>query len=223
MSKKFAVVLCGSGRSDGSEITEAVSTLVHLSRHGAAYRCFAPDAPQADVVNHATGKPMPGTQTRNMMVEGARIARGEISPITALKAADYDMVVFPGGNGLAKNLCDFASKGPDCSVMPDVERVIREFHGAKKGMGFICIAPVLAARVLGARMNGPGCKVTIGTSEDVAGAIATMGSTNVPKGVGEAYLDEKNRVYSTPAYMFDAKPHEVFEGIGRMIDLMMRG
>lgn len=222
MSKKVAVVLCGSGRSDGSEITEAVSTIVHLSRHGAAYKCFAPDSPQAEVINHATGKPMPGTQTRNMMVEAARISRGEISPLTSLFAAEFDMVVFPGGNGLAKNLCDFATRGSECSVIPDVERVIREFHGAKKGIGLICIAPVLAARVLGARMNGPGCKVTIGTSDEVAGKIAEMGSTNVPKGVSEAYVDDKNRVYSTPAYMCDAKPHEVFEGIGRLIDLMMR-
>ena len=222
MAKKVAVVLCGSGRSDGSEITEAVSTIVHLSRHGAAYKCFAPDSPQTDVINHATGKPMPGTQTRNMMVEAARISRGEISPLTSLFAAEFDMVVFPGGNGLAKNLCDFATRGSECSVIPDVERVIREFHTAKKGIGLICIAPVLAARVLGARMNGPGCKVTIGTSDEVAGKIAEMGSTNVPKGVSEAYLDDKNRVYSTPAYMCDAKPHEVFEGIGRLIDLMMR-
>lgn len=222
MSKKVAVVLCGSGRSDGSEITEAVSTIVHLSRHGAAYKCFAPDSPQTDVINHATGKPMPGTQTRNMMVEAARISRGEISPLTSLFAAEFDMVVFPGGNGLAKNLCDFATRGSECTVIPDVERVIREFHGAKKGIGLICIAPVLAARVLGARMNGPGCKVTIGTSDEVAGKIAEMGSTNVPKGVSEAYVDDKNRVYSTPAYMCDAKPHEVFEGIGRLIDLMMR-
>jgi enhancing lycopene biosynthesis protein 2 len=222
MSKKVAVVLCGSGRSDGSEITEAVSTIVHLSRHGAAYRCFAPDSPQTEVINHATGKPMPGTQTRNMMVEAARISRGEISPLTSLFAAEFDMVVFPGGNGLAKNLCDFATRGSECTVIPDAERVIREFLAAKKGIGLICIAPVLAARVLGARMNGPGCKVTIGTSEEVAGKIAEMGSTNVPKGVSEAYLDDKNRVYSTPAYMCDAKPHEVFEGIGRLIDLMMR-
>ncbi len=222
MSKKVAVVLCGSGRSDGSEITEAVSTIVHLSRHGATYKCFAPDSPQTDVINHATGKPMPGTQTRNMMVEAARISRGEISQLTSLFAAEFDMVVFPGGNGLAKNLCDFATRGSECTVIPDVERVIREFHTAKKGIGLICIAPVLAARVLGARMNGPGCKVTIGTSDEVAGKIAEMGSTNVPKGVSEAYLDDKNRVYSTPAYMCDAKPHEVFEGIGRLIDLMMR-
>ncbi|MFZ4573233.1 MAG: isoprenoid biosynthesis glyoxalase ElbB [Phycisphaerales bacterium] len=222
MAKNFAVVLCGSGRSDGSEITEAVSTLVHLSRLGLTYRCFAPDAPQTEIVNHATGKLMPGNQSRNMMVESARISRGEISPITSLLAADFDAVVFPGGNGLAKNLCDFASKGAECVVMPDVERVIREFHAAKKGIGLICIAPVLAARVLGARMNGPGCKVTIGSDAGAAGKIAEMGSTNVPKGVGEAYLDEKNRVYSTPAYMYDAKPHEVFEGIGRMIEMMAR-
>lgn len=221
MSKKVAVVLCGSGRMDGSEVTEAVSTLIHLSRHGAAYKCFAPDAPQTEVINHVTNKVAPG-QTRNMMVEAARIARGDIAPITALRASDYDMVVFPGGNGLAKNLCDFAAKGSDCAILPDIERVIREFHAAKKSAGFICIAPVLAARVHGARMNGPGCKVTIGTDQGVAGLIGEMGSVHVPKGVSEAYFDEKNRVFSTPAYMCDASPAQVFDGIGRMIEMMMK-
>jgi len=222
MSKAFAVVLCGSGRSDGSEITEAVSTLIHLSRRGVTYKCFAPDAPQAEVVNHATGKAQPGAYSRNMMVESARISRGDISPITALRVEDFDGVIFPGGNGLAKNLCDFATKGAECTVVPDVEHVIRAFHGAKKGIGLICIAPVLAARVLGTRMNGPGCKVTIGTTQEVADLIGVMGSTNVPKGVAEAYCDETHKIYSTPAYMCDAKPHEVFDGIGRMVDLMLR-
>ncbi|MFN9994160.1 MAG: isoprenoid biosynthesis glyoxalase ElbB [Phycisphaerales bacterium] len=221
MSKKVAVVLCGSGRMDGSEITEAVSTIVHLSRHGVSWKCFAPDAPQNEVVNHLTNKVSPG-QTRNMMVEAARIARGDVAPITTLTASDFDMLVFPGGNGLAKNLCDFAAKVSDCTVLPDVERVIREFHAAKKSMGFICIAPVLAARILGARMNGPGCKVTIGTDPGVAGLIGEMGSVHVPKGVSESYFDEKNRVFSTPAYMCDANPSQIFDGIGRMIDMMLK-
>lgn len=222
MTRNFAIVLCGSGRADGSEITEAVSTIVHLSRHQAKVRFFAPDVPQTEVINHATGKPMPGSHTRNMMVEAARISRGNIENIETLRAADFDGVVFPGGNGLAKNLCDFATKGPECSVMPEVERVIREFHGAKKSIGLICIAPVLAARVLGTRMNGPGCKVTLGSDDAVAGAVATMGSTHVAKSVSEAFVDEKNRIFSTPAYMCDAKPHEVFDGIGRMIEMMMK-
>jgi enhancing lycopene biosynthesis protein 2 len=221
MPRNVAVVLAGCGRADGSEITEAVSVLVHLSRHGVAYRCFAPDAPQTDVINHATGKPMPGG-TRNMMVEAARISRGEISPLAKLDVAEFGAVVFPGGYGAAKNLCTFGlggeKSGAECEVLPDVVRVLKAFHGAKKPIGVICIAPVLAARVLGTRQGGPGVKVTIGSDAETAGAIATMGSTNVPKGVTEAYVDEGNRIVSTPAYMCDAKPHEVFEGIGKLVD-----
>lgn len=221
MKKRIAVVLCGCGRADGSEIHESVSVLVHLSRHAVDYRCFAPDAPQTDCINHATGKPMPGGQTRNMLVESARISRGEITPLASLAANDFDAVVFPGGFGAAKNLCNFATKGSDCTVIPDVARVIREFHNAKKPIGMCCIAPVLAARLLGSRMNGPGCTVTIGTDEQTAAAIATMGSKNVAKSVSESFTDANNLLVTTPAYMCDARPHEVFEGVGRMIDGVM--
>src|SRR5438105_3624402 len=126
-----AVVLAGCGRGDGSEIHEAVSCLIHLARLGAAYRCFAPDALQADVVNHATGKSVPG-EKRNQMVEAARIARGEIAPLSTLDPAAFDAVVFPGGFGAAKNLCTFAKDGENCTVIPDVERVVKGFDKAVK-------------------------------------------------------------------------------------------
>ena len=41
---------------------------------------------------------------RNVLVESARIARGNISPLSTLSATSYDAVVFPGGFGAAKNL-----------------------------------------------------------------------------------------------------------------------
>lgn len=222
MSKNVAVILCGSGRSDGSEITESVSTLIHLARLGATVSCFAPDMPQTEVVNHATGKPQPGN-TRNMMVEAARISRGNIAPLTSLKAEQFDALIIPGGFGVAKNLCDFASKGTDCAIVPDVEQVLRAFHTLKKPIGLICIAPILAARVFGTRANGPGCRLTMGGPSPAADAAATLGATAIAKGVTEVMFDDKNRLYSTPAYMFDeAKPHQVFEGIGRMVELMLK-
>src|SRR5262245_1491883 len=218
MPKNVAVILSGCGRADGSEIHESVSILLHLSRLGVNYTCFAPDAPQTDVANHATGKPMPAGQTRNMMVEAARISRGDIQALSRLDPAQFGGVVFPGGFGAAKNLCDFAGKGADCTVLPDVERTLKGFHAAKKPIALCCIAPVIAARVLGTRQGGPGVKVTIGTDQRTADAIATMGATNVPRSVTEAFVDEANRVVTTPAYMCDARPHEVYEGIGRMCE-----
>ncbi|MCC6660206.1 MAG: isoprenoid biosynthesis glyoxalase ElbB [Phycisphaerales bacterium] len=213
-----AVVLAGCGRGDGSEITEAVSCLIHLSRLGATFACFAPDAPQADVVNHVTGKPAPG-ERRNQMVEAARIARGKVAPLASLDPERFDAVVFPGGFGAAKNLCTFAKDGANCTVIPDVERVVKAFQVGGKPLGMCCIAPVIAARVLGKASGGPGCTVTIGDDAGTAAAVAKMGSTNVVKGVIEAAVDPKNRLTTSPAYMYDdATPHQVFEGIGRMVE-----
>lgn len=218
---RVAVVLAGCGRADGSEVQESVSCLIHLSRLGATYRCFAPDKPLVDTVNHATGKP--ASETRNALAEAARISRGEITPLAKLDPLAFDAVVFPGGFGAAKNLCTFAKDGPSCDVEPDVTRVIRSFHEQKKPIGLCCIAPVLAARVLGKAMGGPGCKVTIGNDAATAKAIEAMGSVNVAKSATESLSDEANRVHTTPAYMFDASAHEVFVGIGKMIDSVVAG
>jgi enhancing lycopene biosynthesis protein 2 len=213
----IAVVLSGSGRADGSEIHESVCCLIHLARLGAPYRCFAPDAPQAGVVNHLTGKP--AGETRNQLVEAARIARSEISPLSQLNPADFDAVVFPGGFGAAKNLCTFAKDGENCTVIPDVERVVKGFHKAGKPVAMCCIAPIIAARVLGKAAGGPGCTVTIGDDAGTAAAIGKMGATNAVKSVTEAAVDEPNRLATTPAYMYgNASPWEVYQGIGRMIE-----
>ena len=217
MGQRVAVVLSGCGRGDGSEIHESVSVLVHLSRRGLAYRCFAPDAPQRDVINHATGEPAPG-ETRNQMVEAARISRGDIAPLSTLDVEAFDALVFPGGYGAAKNLCDFALAGADCRVEADVARVLKGFHAKKKPIALCCIAPVLAAKVLGTKNAGPGCRVTIGRDEGTAKAIASMGSTNVAMDATTSCVDQANRIITTPAYMCDASPFEVFTGIGAMID-----
>ncbi len=217
----IAVVLSGCGVNDGTEITEAVSVLVHLSRLGAKVSCFAPDAPQASVINHATGQPAAGA-SRNMMVESARISRGVITSLAKLRAADFDAVIFPGGYGAAKNLSDFATKGADCTVLPDVERVLKDFHAAKKPIGLCCVAPAIAARVLGTRRDGPGCTITLGDGKGTADAVGSMGSQHAARSVTDVCIDEKNRLITSPAYMYDAKPHEVFEGIGRMSEEVVR-
>lgn len=216
---KVAVILSGCGVFDGSEIREAVSVLIHLSRHGAEVQCYAPDIDQP-AVNHLTGKPE--AATRNVLVESARIARGKVLPLAKLKTAEYDAVVFPGGFGAAKNLCDFASAGSGCEVNAEVERVVDEFHAAGKPVGMCCIAPVIAARVLGKANGGPGVRVTIGNDAGAAAAIAEMGSSNVVKAVTEALVDEANNLITSPAYMYgDAPVHAVHEGVGAMIDGVM--
>lgn len=216
--KPVAVVLCGCGRSDGSEIHESVSVLVHLDRVGLKYQCFAPDAPQTEVVDHLSGKPV--TESRNMLVEAARIARGDIKPLSQLDVNTHAAVAFPGGFGAAKNLCTFAKDGANCTVRPDVAGVIRAFYEHKKPIALVCISPVLAAKVLGKAAGGPGCSITLGGPGDASNAAAAMGATPITKAVTEAYVDEANRILTTPAYMCDTGPHGVFTGVGKMIDAL---
>lgn len=210
--KKVGVVLAGSGVMDGSEIHEATLTLYFLDRAGAEIVCMAPDVEQRDVVNHLKGEP--SNETRNVLVEAARIARGNIKDIKEIKASDLDALIFPGGYGAAKNLCDFAIKGADCTVNPEVERLIKEMHEAGKPMGFICIAPVIAAKVLGA-------EVTIGNDKDTAAAIEKMGGKHVVKNVDDIALDEKNNVVSTPAYMLGPTISKVALGIEKLVNKVL--
>lgn len=220
---RVAVVLSGCGVSDGSEIHESVSVLIHLSRIGATVRCFAPDKEQAVCVNHFTGEVEPRRQ-RNMLHEAARIARGGrdgspgSEPLSDLDPAEFDAVVFPGGFGAAKNLCTFAVDGAECDVEPDVARVFRTFHAAAKPIGLCCIAPVIAARLLGTASGGSGCTVTLGAEGDAPAAVRKMGAQHKPCRVGETCVDRDNRLVTTPAYMLDAPLHEIHQGIGRMID-----
>lgn len=205
MSKaKFAVVLSGCGVYDGAEIHEAVLTLLAVDRAGATYQCFAPDVAQMHVVNHLTGQPM--DESRNVLVEAARIARGAIKPLSELRVADFDAVLFPGGFGAAKNLCTFAVAGPDCSVNPDAEAAIKAFHAAGKPIGALCISPALVAKVLGK------VTVTIGSDAGTAQAVEKTGATHVVASHGQTVVDAANKVVTTPCYMLDATIGQIDDG-----------
>jgi enhancing lycopene biosynthesis protein 2 len=156
------------------------------------------------------------------MIEAARIARGRVAPLSTLRTPDFDAAIFPGGFGVAKNLCTFAKEGANCTVIPEVERVVKEFHEAGKPIGMCCIAPVIAARVLGTKAGGPGCQVTLGEDTGAAAAIGKMGATSVPRKVTEAVTDSANRLATAPAYMDgSATPWQVYEGIGKMIEQVL--
>ena len=190
---KFAVVLSGSGVYDGSEIHEAVMTLLAIDRQGGTYQCFAPDVDQLHVINHAVGAP--SDETRNVLVESARIARGAILPLSQYKPADYDVLVFPGGFGAAKNLCTFAIDGPNCSVNPDAEAAILATHAATKPIVALCIAPALIAKVLGK------VEVTIGNDKATAEALGAMGASHAERTHGETCVDTANKLVTSPCYM----------------------
>jgi enhancing lycopene biosynthesis protein 2 len=214
---KIGVILSGCGVYDGSEIHETVITLLALDRAGADVVIMAPDMEQA-VVNHLTGEPVEGA-VRNVLEESARIARGNISDIAKVKAGDLDALFIPGGFGAAKNLCDFAFKGPDCSVHPEVARLIREIVSAQKPLVAICIAPAVVAKVLGDDKLAH--ELTIGTDEGTAGAVASMGATHVPCPVNEFVIDKKNKIITSPAYMLAGSISEAAEGIEKSVQALM--
>lgn len=211
MSKKIGVVLSGCGVRDGSEIHEAVLTLLAVDQAGCEAICMAPDIELAEV-NHCT---MEATGAkRNVLVESARIARGNIKDIAGVKATGLDALIFPGGFGAALNLCDFGQKGAGASVNPEVARLVREMYAAKKPIGAICIAPALIAAILG---KDAGPTVTIGTDAGTATEIEKTGAKHQDCPVSGLVVDKENRIVTTPAYMLGTRITEVADGIAKCV------
>jgi len=211
MKKKIGIVLSGCGVFDGSEIHEAVCTLLSIDRNGAEAVCMAPDMDLREV-DHFSGKET-GVK-RNVLIESARIARGKIIDISQVEAADLDALIFPGGFGAAKNLCTFASKGADATVYPDVARLLKEMVALKKPIGAICIAPALVAVVLGKDCTP---KVTIGNDAGTAASINMTGSVHLDCPVTEVIVDRENNIVSTPAYMLAGSISEVADGVDKAV------
>lgn len=210
--KKVAVILSGCGHQDGAEITEAISTLIALSQLGVSYSCFAPTM-TFHPTNHQTGEKNLA-ETRDLLTESARIARGQIQDIQSLKEKEFDAIIFPGGFGAALHLSNWAEKGAQCQVHPQVERLIKEFHHSSKPIGAICIAPTLVAKVLGSQ----GVTVTIGNNAAVIEQIEKTGASHVECPVDDFITDRLHKVITTPAYMYDTEPHKVFKGIKSLVN-----
>jgi enhancing lycopene biosynthesis protein 2 len=214
--KRVGVILSGSGYLDGSEIHEATLTLLFLDKRGAKVTAMAPDVRQMHVVDHLRGEAA-GAESRNVLAEAARITRGAIVDVKSVKAEDLDALILPGGYGAAKNLCTFATEGVKLQVNPDVERLVRDVAAAGKPLGFICIAPVIAAKVLGAKK----VKLTIGNDPATAAVVNALGATHVDTPVDQIVVDEKNKVVSTPAYMLGPTIAPVAAGIERLVGAVL--
>jgi enhancing lycopene biosynthesis protein 2 len=212
MGKRIGVVLSGCGVYDGAEIHESVITLLAIDRLGAEAVICAPDRPQLHVINHLNGEVEDDT-TRNVLVESARIARGSIRDVTAVKADELDALILPGGFGAAKNLCDFAVRGADCEVDPGVAALVRAVHEQGKPVAAVCIAPALIARVLGDERP----ELTIGTDAETAGALEQMGATHIACPVTELVVDHDRKLISSPAYMLAGSISEAAEGIEKTV------
>ena len=209
--KKIGVMRSGCGVFDGSELHEAVLTLLEIAKSGAQAICMAPNKAQMHVINHLTGEPT--EETRNVLEESARIARGDIVDLATVGAGDLDALILPGGFGAAKNLSTFAVAGAQGVVDAEVKRLVEAMHAARKPIGFICIAPAVGAQILGDK----GISVTIGNDADTAEAIESCGATHVACGVNEIYKDATQRIISTPAYMLGPTITDVHEGIAKLV------
>ena len=212
--KKVAIILSGCGVNDGSEIHEAVLCLLHLTKQGASYQCFAPDKPQ-QVTNHLSGEADAGGE-RNVLVEAARIARGEIKPLSELAVADFDALLLPGGFGVATNLCDFAEQGANMTLDPEVLAACKAFASERKPAGYCCIAPILIPKIYPAGVKG-----TIGTDAGVAEAFNAMGGEHVGCAVTDVVEDSRYQVLSTPAYMLAKDIAQADTGIAKLVKRLL--
>lgn len=212
--KKFAIVLSGCGVFDGAEIHEATLTMLAIKKLGAEYEIFAPDIKQHHVINHITGKEM--SESRNVLIESARIARGVIKPLTAYHSNNFDALIFPGGFGAAKNLSTVAFKGPEAEINPDVEHAVMNTLEAKKPIGALCISPAFIAKIIG------DVKVTIGQDEGTAQAIEAMGAEHITTDHGDVVIDDDKLVFTTPCYMLDADITQIYDGAYNIVDAMLK-
>ena len=214
--KKVAVILAGCGTMDGSEINETVTLLLALDQHDIEYLAFAPDAYQAEVWNHATGKR--AEERRNMLVEAARIVRGNILPLNKFNADDFDALFFPGGSGAAKNIFTYAYDGINFKVNKEVEKAIHDIHAQGKPIGAMCIAPLMVAKVLG------NVNVTMGSGEcRQAKELPMIGCKHTETTHGGVAIDKEKKVYSTPCCMLDARLKDVYQGAWNLVEAMIKG
>ncbi|CNI50161.1 MULTISPECIES: isoprenoid biosynthesis glyoxalase ElbB [Yersinia] len=208
--KTVGVVLSGCGVFDGAEIHESVLTILALDRAGVDILFFAPDKPQLHVINHFTGEE--STEQRNVLVESARIARGQIKPLSSANSEQLDALIVPGGFGAAKNLSDFVLKGSECIIDPDLMMLIQSMHKSSKPIGFMCISPVMLPKLLGKPI-----RLTIGNDPDLIDVIDTMGGEHVICPADDVVVDIENKVVTTPAYMTATSISEAAKGIDKLV------
>ncbi|MCP4144599.1 MAG: isoprenoid biosynthesis glyoxalase ElbB [bacterium] len=212
---KVAVILSGCGVFDGTEIHEATATLLALDKANADVTICAPAIAQMHVVDHHSGSPV-DNQSRDVLIESARIARGPVADISDLNASNFDAVIITGGFGAAKNLCTFAVDGPECTINLDVADFLVAARESNKVIGAMCIAPALVAKLFGNDI-----KVTIGNDPGTAAAINATGATHVEATVNEVVVDESAKIVTTPAYMLAQNITEVFSGIQNLVDKVL--
>jgi len=224
MTTKVAVLLSGSGVYDGSEIHETVLSLLALAEAGMEYHCFAPNIDQHHVINHLNGEEM--NESRNVLIESARMARGAVEDIAKLKTQDFDALMMPGGFGAAKNWTKWAFEGPDGEIDPEVKQTINAFVDASKPIVALCMSPTVISKALeGRKLNE---KLTVGTTQEsspyditaISVGMESLGAQPEHKSVVEISIDAENKIITSPCYMMDASILEIKEGISKSVDAL---
>ena len=213
---KVGLMLSGCGVQDGSEISEAVLTMLALEKAGVEIVAMAPDVEQAYVVNHYSGLEM-RESARSVLTESARITRGKIVSIQTVGAHGLDALILVGGFGAVKNLCTYATDLTGATVNPDVARLIQEMHGLGKPIGSMCIASMVVALALTGQKRST-LTLTIGDDETAARNLGILGVTHLVTAVNEVCIDSANQVVSTPAFMLAQGPMEAESGISRLVE-----
>ncbi|GAA5100049.1 isoprenoid biosynthesis glyoxalase ElbB [Wohlfahrtiimonas larvae] len=210
MSKKVAFFLSGSGYLDGSEITEATSLIIALSKHNISVDFFAPNRPQTNAVNHLNGQAV--DETRNILVESARIARGKISAMNEFNATAYDAVILPGGFGAVKNFTTFLEDGINGSLQADIKKALSDTITHNKWIVGICAAPLVIA--LAMRDAEKNAMLTFGQSDSATDFLPALNAwkiKHIETKINEHCIDKENKIITSGAYMFhDAKPYDIY-------------
>ena len=207
---KIALILSGCGNRDGSELQETLSLMLAFDRRNWQYQCFAPEG-KYRVVSHVDGKE---EGERDIFVEAARIARGNILPLNQYHVDDYDALALPGGMGAARNLSSFAFDGPRMMVIDSVQDAILETYRAHKPIVAMCIAPMVVAKVLG-RYE---VELTLGAADNQAAQVAAGFGCKVKAcGPTDVRVDTEHKVLTTPAYMAATHISEIFDGAEHMV------
>lgn len=211
--KKIALILSGCGNKDGSELQESLFTMYAIMKNDAIYQLFAPDIMQSQVINHLTNEPM--QEERNVLIEAARIARGNIKPLDQYSHELFDALIIPGGLGAAKNLSDYFFEGSDMHVIPQVETAIKDTYKAGKPIGALCIAPVILARVL------KKVYLTMGAESSASKNIEQMGAMHRKTDTVEITVDPENKIVTTPCYMYDSNIVNIAEGTNKLVKAIL--
>lgn len=209
----IGVLLSGNGVYDGAEIQEAVLTLLAIDEMGWNAVCISVDKPQHHVINHLTGEVM--DESRNMLVEAARIARGQITPIDSISPADIDALVIPGGFGSAKNFTSWAFDGPESTILPEVKLLLVNLVNVGKPIVALCVSPVVVAKAFEGSSIHP--TLSLGSASESSPydinsfneGLRATGAIAQERTIREVLIDPTNRIICAPCYMMDARITEI--------------